>query len=240
MVAYLATRRAGGVVSHLTAAAEWGLLAPSLLPHVTVPPNASAACRAAKVHRSVVPPIDRAHRRGLDVTSVSRTVVDCASLLDRPTLVEIVDDALCRKLASTASVQAAADRIGRGRRGKGLLRSVVEAWTPEITPDSHAEMRLIRLAGELGIVGLVSQLKVFDESGEFVARIDLADPLHRRGFEYDGVDPHNPRHWSRDEPRYARLRALGWDIQSVTKLDLCPGEPRLRDIARRWCVAGAA
>lgn len=232
--AYLATRAAGGVVSHVSAGAEWSLVPASPLPHVTVPPGTSAACRAAKVHRSIVPAVDRAHRGALVVTSVSRTIVDLAAMLDRPTFERAVDTALCRKLASPSSIDAAAARSGRRRAGSALLRSTLEAWSPSIEPGSPAEVRLLRQAAELGIVGLVAQYEVEDEAGRFVARLDLAQPERRRGFEYDGVEVHNPRHWGRDETRYARLRALGWEIESITKLDLCPGEPRLRDIARRW------
>lgn len=234
LIAFLAVLRAGGVVSHVSAAAEWSLLRPSVLPHVTVPRHASTRCRGAKVHRSDIPAVDRTKRNGVWVTSVSRTIVDLAEVLDRPTLEEVVDDALCRKLASVRSILAAAERAGRGRRGTALLKSVLEAWAPGIEPGSVAEVRLLRRCGELGLVGLVPQFEVVDEVGEFVARVDLARPEHKHALEYEGVDPHNPRRWCRDEPRYARLRALGWDVQPVSKLDLCPGEPRLPDLARRW------
>jgi hypothetical protein len=149
----------------------------------------------------------------------------------------VVDAALCRKLATTRSVVAAADRTPRGRPGRALARKVVEVWSPGIEPGSPAEVRLIRMAAIEGIHGLVAQHHVFDERGRFVARLDLAQPERRRGFEYDGVEAHNPRHWARDEARYARLRALGWQVEPVTKLDLLPGERRLRDIARRWSLA---
>lgn len=239
MIASLATRRAGGVISHMSAAAEHGLAAYPPLPHVTVPPTASAGRGTAKVHRSDVPLIDRMHRGPLVVTSVSRTIVDCSSVLERAAVEGIVDAAFCRKLATARSVNAAADRLGRGRRGIELARDAVAAWTPEIEPGSPAEMRVLRLLAELGVVGLVSQFEVFDTAGSFVARLDLADPAYRRGFEYDGVETHNARRWGRDEHRYARLRALGWDVQSLTKLDLLPGEPRLRRIADRWFASAA-
>jgi hypothetical protein len=237
VVAFLAVERAGGVVSHISAAAEWALLPAGVLPHVTVPRRASVRCRGAKVHRSDVPSIDRTKRNGVWVTSVSRTVVDLAELLDRPTLEQVVDDALCRKVASVRSILAAAERVGRGRRGIALLRSVLEAWEPGIAPGSIAEVRLLRRCGELGIVGLVSQYEVVDETGAFVARLDLARPEQKQALEYEGVDPHNPRRWAHDEPRYARLRALGWDVQPVGKLDLCPGEGFLANLARRWLAS---
>jgi hypothetical protein len=234
VIAFLAVERAGGVVSHISAAAEWSLLPAGMLPHVTVPRRASIRCRGAKVHRSDIPLVDRTMRNGIRVTSVSRTIVDLAEVLDRPTLEQVVDDALCRKIASVRSILAAAERVGRGRRGIALLRSVLEAWAPGIEPGSVAEVRLLRRCGELGIVGMVSQHEVFDEDGAFVARLDLARPAQKQALEYEGVDPHNPRRWGRDEPRYARLRALGWEVQPVGKLDLCPGEPFLADLARRW------
>ena len=233
-VAYLAAAGADGVLSHITAAAVHGLCAYSVLPHVTVPRTASTRCRGAKVHRGTVPAVDRAWRDGLRSTSVGRTLVDLAGVLDRPGLEELVDVALCRKLASSPSILAALTRAGARRTGARLLRDVLAVWSPQIEPGSVAEVRLLRLLGELGVTGLVSQHVVVDEAGEFVARLDLAAPEHRRGFEYDGVEAHTPRRWSRDEPRSARLRALGWGVDTVTKLDLLPGEPRLRDIVASW------
>jgi hypothetical protein len=93
---------------------------------------------------------------------------------------------------------------------------------------------LIRACAAEGIDELVSQHEVVDEHGRFVARLDLAQPALRRGFEYDGLEAHNPRRWQRDERRYEQLRALGWEIEPITKLDLLPGERRLRTIADRW------
>lgn len=239
MVAYLATRRTGGVLSHQSAAALWGLLPPSPLPHVTVPPSASVRCRGAKVHRSRVDPAERAGRDGVVLTSVSRTLADLATTGDAPSLTELVDDAFCRRLATATSVATVLDRFGRGRRGVTLLRAVIEVWTPEIEPGSPAEVRLLRSAEAEGIVGLVAQHEVRDVAGGFVARLDLALPAQRCGFEYDGVRHHGPRQWGRDEARYARLHALGWRIEPISKLDLLPGERRLRDVAVRWGLAAA-
>ena len=240
MVAYLASRQAGGVVSHLSAAAEWGLLPPPRTAHVTVPPGSSARLKVARVHRSVVAPIDRAHRGGLLVTSVSRTIIDVAAVRGQAVVEAVVDAAFCRRQATAASVVAALDRIPRGRAGKALAREVIDVWTPRIEPGSPAEIRLLRAAAVEGIVDLVPQYEVFDDAGGFVARLDLAQPRQRRGFEYDGVEWHNPRQWARDETRYSRLRAVGWSIEPITKLDLLPGERRLRDIAARWGVSAAA
>jgi hypothetical protein len=236
-VAFLAVAAAGGVVSHLSAAAAHGLAAHPRQPHVTVPPAASAASRVATVHRSTVPMVDRAHRGPLVVTSMSRTLLDCAAMLDGPALEGLVDAAFCRRLATCASVNAAAGRLGRGRPGTELARRAVEVWSSRISPGSPAELRALRLLAELGCDDLVAQHQVFDADGGFVARLDLASPRRRLGFEYDGVEFHGPRAWQRDEARYERLRAAGWRVETLDKADLLPGETRLRRLVEAWRTA---
>jgi hypothetical protein len=216
------------------------LLAPSVLPHVTVPPGRSARSPLAKVHRHFVPPQDRHRRDGLVLTTPSRTLVDMARLLGRAPLEELVDDAFCRGLASIASVEASLDRSGPGHRGHALLREVLAVWSPTIEPGSVAEVRLLRRLAELGATGLVTQHAVHDDSGSFIARLDVARPDRKCGLEYDGVRFHGPRGWARDERRYARLRAAGWDVEDITKADLIPGATRLASIAARWSSAAAA
>ena len=234
MVAFLATAVAGGVVSHLSAAALHGLTTHPARPHVTVPPGTRTATPIAHVHRSDVPRVDRSHRGPFTTTSVSRTLVDCAAVLGGKALADLVDEALCRKLATQASIHAAADRVGLGGRGTRRCREAVEVWSPYVTPGSPAEVRALRLLAELGVEGLVAQYEVLDEGGTFVARLDLAAPDRLLGFEYDGVRFHGPRRWDRDEARYAQLDALGWRVASLDKLDLLPGEPRLRRLVDRW------
>jgi hypothetical protein len=196
--------------------------------------------RGATIHRSEVPMIDRCWVDGLRVTTVSRTIVDLASVLDRANLAEVVDAALCRRLATRDSVLASLARAGKGQRGRQLLREVLEVWTPSIEPGSPAEMRLVRLLGELGVDDVELQHEVCDGDGTFVARLDLAWPARRRALEYDGLESHNPRAWERDERRYLRLRSLGWDVESVTRFDLLPGEPRLPRLVESWLREPAA
>lgn len=240
MVAQLAHAAVGGVLSHLTAAGARAYLRPSFLPHVSVPPTASHKARAAKVHRSAVPLVDRSRVDGLLVTSASRTICDLSTMLDRPTLAEVIDVAFCRGEATRDSVLAADARRGERVRGRKLLHEELEVWTPEITPDSPAEMRALRMLVDLGVPELVTQYEVFDEDGAFVARLDLAAPRLKAAVEYDGVQAHNPRAWARDEPRYQRLRALGWDVDGITKFDLLPGRPRLPELVERWRRHAAA
>lgn len=224
---------AGGdaIASFLTAAALWGWCRPPVLPHVTVPRSQSHRSPLGRIHRSDVPAVDRAVRAGIPCTSASRTLVDCASIVERPTFEGFVDDALCSGVASTASIHAAAARAGRrGRPGVGILDAVLEVWTEDIAPESVGEVRLLRRLDAIGVVGAVTQHEVRDEDGTFVARLDVAIPSARIGLEYDSDRWHNPRRWDHDERRVARLRALGWTIHPVCKLDLLPSSSRLAEL----------
>ena len=227
------------VASHLTAAALWGLIPPPRLPHVTVPLRSSARTRLARVHRAAVPLIDRARRDGIPCTSAGRTLVVCAGLVDQPTLAELADDLLCAGSAAPASVLRALERAGRkGRRGVASLEAVLDVWTAGITPGSPAEMRLLRRLRDLGLAP-VTQHEVHDEVG-FVARVDVAVPELLVAFEYDSDRFHNPRHWSHDEGRKARLDALGWTLHDVAKVDLLPSSTRLADLVAQMALVASA
>lgn len=222
----------GTLSSHLTGAALWHWCRAPVLPQVLVGPTHSTRTRHAKVHRSRRPIalVDRTTRNGIPCTGASRTIVDCAGVVERPQLECFVDDAICAGVASVDSINAAADRAGRqGRIGMLNLDAVLDVWAEDIRPDGPAEMRVVRRLDELGAEP-VTQFEVYDDAGLFVARLDLALPERKQGFEYDSDRWHNPRHWAKDESRYARLRALGWKVDPVCKVDLLPSSTRLADL----------
>lgn len=229
----------GGAASHISAAALHRLLDASMVPHVTVPASASARTPLARVHRSDLDARDVTRLLGMAVTTVERTLVDLATVVDRPLLERLVDDVLSAERSTEADVLAALARVGRGRRGIDLLRSTLMVWAPLIRPGSPAEVRLLRLLVGWGFPTPETQVEVCDGSGRFVARLDLGWPGRRTGIEYDSVRWHGPRHWARDEPRYARLHALGWRVDTATKADLVPGERRLPDLLHSWLSAAA-
>ena len=71
----------------------------------------------------------------------------------------------------------------------------------------------------------VTQYRVHDEAGLFVARLDLAYPNARLGIEYEG-DHHRSRDaFQRDLRRINALRACGWTVLRFGALDIYR-EPR--------------
>lgn len=237
--AQLAVAAAGGVASHVSAGALHGLLRPSLLPHVTVPPSSSARCPIAKVHRAAIHGVDVTTIDGIRATSVSRFLVDMASVYDRRSLEEVLDDAVVEGKASPESILAALDRVGAHRRGRVLLRSVLSEWTAAIEPGSQAEMRLLRRLVEWGLPPPETQHPVALPDGEL--RIDLAWPDAMVALEYEGIRHHAVRRIGPDELRYQRLERVGWRVVPASKRDLLPGNRRLPDLLDRlFGATGAA
>jgi hypothetical protein len=184
--------------------------------------------RIAKVHRADLDPRDVMRVDRIPCTTPARTIVDAATLLAREPLRELVDDLLCRRLASAPFVLEVAERAA-ARKGMPLLREVLDAWSSTIRPGSPAEMRALRLLERWGFGRAVRQHEVRRADGTLIGKLDLAFPEFQDGAEYDSVRWHNPRRWERDESRYAELRAAGWHVVAIDKHDLLPGEHAWRD-----------
>lgn len=226
---------AGALASHLTSCALHGWCRAPMLPHVTNARGASARTTHVTLHRSDVSPADRTTVDGIPCTTPSRALVEAAAIVDRPMLEELVDQALCSGKASVASIEAALRRAGRKWPGADKLRRALAVWAQPIRPGSPAEVRFLRRLLGAGAREVVTQYEIFDVDGVFIARVDVAVPDRKHAFEYDSDLHHNPRHVERDETRRARLVALGWRVDEVSKRDLLPSSTRITELlaARR-------
>jgi hypothetical protein len=97
-----------------------------------------------------------------------------------------------------------------------------------IQPESPAEARLVRRLREWGLPEAALQHVVRDAGGTALARLDVVWPAQQVGLDYDGRRPHGPRAIEHDETRLAAVEALGWRVETADRLDLRPGETRLR------------
>jgi hypothetical protein len=221
----------GTAAAFPSSAALHEVWAPPLLPQVMAPPGSSARSTIAKVRRGNLDRRDVMRVVGIPCMTPARTLVDAAELLAREPLAKLVDEVLCRRLASAEFTMSIAERAQRapGRRGTALLREVLDAWSSTITPGSPAEMRALRLLEQWGFGRAVKQHEVRRPDGMLIGKLDLAFPEFRDGAEYDSVRWHNPRRWAHDESRYAELRAAGWHVAAIDKHDLMPGEHAWRD-----------
>lgn len=83
--------------------------------------------------------------------------------------------------------------------------------------ESPQETRTRLALIDAGLPRPQTQIRVLDEYGDFVARIDMGYEDLRVGIEYDG-----PQHWTnreqrdRDIDRYTALLDVGWTIIRVS------------------------
>jgi hypothetical protein len=211
-----------GLVSHQAAGALWrfeGVLADRV--HITVPPVRSLRSELVVVHHtSTLLPADIGRRGPIAVTSPLRTAVDLASVLAPADLEIAIESALRRRMFSIGQLRWRADALGgKGRRGSGALRRLLESRVLGASA-SGWEVRTARLLAAAGLGEPARQYEV-RVRGRLIARLDLAYPEYRIAIEYDSDEWHHGvarRH--RDIERRNRLRANGWTVVEVSAAQL--------------------
>jgi hypothetical protein len=218
----------GGIASHRTAAAMWGLSSFRPGPvHVLVAHGRSSCAPPATLHQSrTLRPSDVTRIDGIPVTRVARTLADLARDVPRPALEDAVDDALCRRLVSL-------DRLVR-QRGSPRLTAVLATWRDGSAPQGVAEARLLRRLVHAGLPPPETQHEVW-HAGRFVARLDVAWPDRRLAVELDGFRWHaSPRAFQRDRSRRNALVHLGWTVFQATPADLVGDGARVAGLLRPY------
>jgi hypothetical protein len=156
-----------------------------------------------------LPPGDVTQWAGIPVTTPARTGFDLGRLLPRIDAVIAVDALLSTRFLNVGELQRFA--LSRPRwRGAQRLPKLFPLLDSNAESPMESRVRLILI--DAGLPRPVAQYVVFDESGTFVARLDLAYPERKVGIEYEG-DHHRSRGaFQRDLQRLNALRALGWTI----------------------------
>ena len=219
----------GTLASHVSAAALRGLIAPPSIPQVTVPRHASGRFGGAVVHHATVADTDRSQFEGIGTTSISRTLVDCASLLPQKTLNEIVDVAFGKGLCK---YQATIDAWGRAGnvRGGGLLAAALAPYASGAKPGSVGAARMLRKICDWGLPMPLCEYEVLDEHGQWIATVDFAWPAWWLVLEYDGKSAHGPRRRPLDARRKAAIERIGWRVERADRFDARPSSTRVFDL----------
>lgn len=197
-----------GVRSHTSAAQHWklGLVARPDCEHVTV----SSRARRRRKPTDVV-----LHYRDLrpdevidDVTSPTRTVLDCARDLPLREALAVGDSALRLGLVPYDELRLQAF----GLRGPGSVRTrQVVTWLDARSANAfESATRAILLVA--GVTGFTPQVTI-RAHGRFLGRVDLAHVGLRIVIECDGFAWHGQRSaLVRDCRRYDELTAHGWAV----------------------------
>jgi very-short-patch-repair endonuclease len=139
------------LASHRAAATLWGILRGSHPIEVTGPRSRERG-RGFILHRSrLIHPEDRALIHNIPVTSLARTIVDCADVLPERRLGDVVHESEVRGLFDLAQVERVLARLP-GRKGRHKLTRVLSAYK-DVQPftRSRAERLVFGMCNQHGL-----------------------------------------------------------------------------------------
>lgn len=213
----------GSVIAGRSAAAIYGADIPLDAVETVVPRGIRLIPYAGLViHQTAVDPGETRRVHGLAVTDPARTCWDLACWLDPVEAVVFVD----RMLGRGTTTQVELDRYLQHRRAeKPSVRGVRRfAQVVSLADGNAGSPQESRLRARLVLAGLPrpqTQFSVFDRSGRFVARVDLAWPEHKVAVEYDGLwHAGSSEQIHADRKRLNALVGLGWRVLHVTHVRL--------------------
>jgi very-short-patch-repair endonuclease len=201
MAATLAT---GGVLSHRSAGALWGMRPWSGRIDVTVPWHKRTR-QGLILHRAVLAPDEITVRDGIPVTTPARTQLDLAGVLQRHQLQQVMNEAERLRLEGAHELA----RRHPTKKGIGALRAPVAHTRRELEARFHTFLNDRRFP--------TPQANVLVEGGE----VDFVWPQLRLVIELDSWEYHRIRaQFEEDRRRDRRLAAAGWTGLRVTWRDL--------------------
>ncbi|QNE22809.1 DUF559 domain-containing protein [Kribbella qitaiheensis] len=198
-----------GVVSHQSAAIAWHLplLAPPEKPHITLPPKRRLRSGPeAVLHWAPIAATDRPRR----LTSLLRTVLDCARTLPFGQALAVADAALAGQLTRPLLISATTAMRGPGSKKARQVAAVATGAS-----GSFLESMLRALVVQAGIEGFEPQVVV--RRGLFRARVDLGHRQAKIAVEAEGYEFHGSSgDFAADCRRYDELVAAGWLVLRFT------------------------
>jgi very-short-patch-repair endonuclease len=206
-------------ISHVTAARllRIGSMAVDRV-HLTVPYGCGLRTTELAIHHApAFATTDVVVVDGIRCTSATRTIIDCASMMDDETLEDAFEQARRMGLTSvTALTRRADDLCGRGRPGSARVRRLLTVQNPDDRAlESRLEVKLARLLRKSSLPPPERQFPI----GRF--RLDFAWRRLRVACECDGFEHHGARlAWKRDRRRLAAIEAARWRIVLVTWADV--------------------
>jgi Protein of unknown function (DUF559) len=167
------------------------------------------------VHSETLLPGEVVDVDGMPVTSPARTAFDLGRWTSSRLRAVQRLDALANATDVKVNDVEAAMAEHRGARGMVRLRAALPLVDGGAESPQETRTRLVMI--DAGLPTPQTQIRLCDEYGDFVARIDMGYEDLRVGVEYDG-----PQHWTdpkqrdRDIDRYSALLDLGWTIIRVS------------------------
>jgi very-short-patch-repair endonuclease len=206
----------GSLVSHRTGAALLGARPTSrAVVDVTSPTRAGRGLRGIAVHSAAtLEPRDVVVVRGIPCTSLARTLLDLAEVVDRRQLERAYEQAEVLRLLDVDEI---ADVLARasGRRGAPLLGALLRDHAGAFLTRSELEELVLALCRTAGLPDpRVNHWIALSGGG---VEVDFAWPERRLVLEADGYGVHGTRHaFENDRLRDQRLLLAGWRVVRAT------------------------
>ena len=205
--AWLWSRR-GGVIAGLSASAMLGAKwidgdLPAELVHTNRRPPELITVRTDELHPGEILAV-----RGLPVTTPARTAFDLGRRLSLKDGVQRIDALMNATDVKVDDIEAVA-RAHRGVRGLRQLGATLDLVDGGAESPHESLTRLLLV--QAGFPRPQTQVRVFDEHGFVLARIDMGWPEYLVGVDFEGAHHWtNPKSRTCDVERYQLLPELGW------------------------------
>jgi very-short-patch-repair endonuclease len=203
----------GAVASHRAAADVLGLLRSARARvDVTSPGRAPRRRKGIDVHGSrTLAPADITTANGIPCTSVARTLLDLAEVVDRRSLERACEQAEVLRMFDRSKVEQVLERT-QGRKGAALLAAVLTDHHALETPTrSELEAKFLRLCEQASVPRPRVNEKIQG------LEVDFHWPAERLIVETDGYATHGTRRaFEGDRARDRKLTRAGWRVVRFT------------------------
>ena len=210
-----ATLAAGpdAALSHRTAASLWDLTLWRGKVEVVAPKQRRIA--GVIVHRACLAEDEKTHIDGIPVTTLSRTLFDCAGAVPPHRLEKLIQEAEFKRLTDTLSLDDLLRRYP-GHREVARARGVLERgrFGASVTKE-EMELRFLKLVDDYGLPSPV--LNGLIQAGGRSYEVDCHWPRSMLAVELDSRSAHLTAHsFEADRARDRALRVAGWDVIRIT------------------------
>lgn len=206
------------VLSYRSAAGMWGVR-PDNRPRIDVSlPRRSVRSRAGiDAHASITLTAgDCTTVDGIPCTTVARTLLDLAAVVDRRGVERAIEQADVLRLFDLRSVDDVLHRAG-GHRGAPVLRAVLADLAEPAITRSDVEERFISVCRAAALPSPEVNASLVIDEGPAI-EVDFLWRAHRLAIETDAFGTHGTRQaFERDRLRDQRLRLAGYDPVRFTR-----------------------
>lgn len=233
---------AGGIASHRSAGVLWGLgIHRQPTPEIQIPQSCRRTVTGVHLHRTTQwNRRDETVIRGIPVTGINRTLLDCGAVVTVRRLERLVESAIRQRLTTWPDMARTLSRHSRkGRDGCGKLRTLLEMRLGDQTVPLSDFSRLVsNLLVDNDLPEPVLEHRILAADGSFIMQADLAWPLRKKAWELDGLAFHFGRtERERDNRKRNRAKAEGWNIQEILWSMYVDDPEGLVDLCRQFLGA---